>query len=129
MYQPIVLEHFCNPRNVGEIPEPDGFGKAKSTTCEDLITLEIKVRDGRLVDVKYRAFGCAAAIACSSFLSERVMGLPLQDALALNPAQIMEALGLPEAKRHAAEMVIEALRAAVQSYQSRGVGAEALAAD
>lgn len=116
MYRDIVLDHFSNPRNVGVIEDPDGYGEAESSSCGDTIEVYIRVEDERLAEIKYRTFGCAAAIASSSFASELLTGAPLKTALDTTDAQIAEKLGLPEFKYHCSVMVMQALHAAVQDY-------------
>ena len=116
MYRQIVLDHFGNPRNVGVIENPDGYGQAESTSCGDMMEVYIRVADGHLADIKYRTFGCAAAIATSSYASELLMGAPLETVLATTDAEIAEKLGLPEFKYHCSVMVMRALHAAVEDY-------------
>jgi nitrogen fixation protein NifU and related proteins len=125
MYREIVLDHFSNPRNVGVIENPDGVGQAESDACGDMIEVYIGVENGRLADVKYRTFGCAAAIASSSFASELLMGADLETVLETTDAQIAEQLGLPEFKYHCSVMVMQALHAAVADYASRHPEAQA----
>ena len=120
MYTPTVLEHFANPRNVGAIEDPDGYGKVGSPVCGDLMEITIKVADGRIADIKYRTFGCGAALASSSMASEMVKGQPLEVAAALTDEQVAEALGgLPEAKMHCSNLAASALQAALQDYYER----------
>ena len=120
MYTPIVLDHFTNPRNVGVIENPDGYGKVGSPVCGDLMEITIKVEDGHIADIKYRTFGCGAAIASSSMASEMVKGQPLEVAAELTDQQVAEALGgLPEAKMHCSNLAASALQAAIQDYYER----------
>ncbi len=120
MYREIVLDHFGNPRNVGVIEDPDGYGEAESSSCGDTIEVYIRVRDERLAEIKYRTFGCAAAIASSSFASELLTGAPLETALNTSDAEIADKLGLPDFKYHCSVMVMQALHAAVQDYRAKG---------
>lgn len=120
MYTPTVLDHFANPRNVGVIEDPDGYGKVGSPVCGDLMEITIKVQEGRIADIKYRTFGCGAAIASSSMASEMVKGQPLEVAAALTDEKVAEALGgLPEAKMHCSNLAATALQAALQDYYAR----------
>lgn len=114
MYSPTVLDHFHNPRHVGEIPQPTGHARLENPVCGDVLELWTRVGEGRLEEVGFRAFGCAAAIASASMLSEMVRGLPLGEVLALHPGHLIEALGgLPASKRHGAALALEALKAAL----------------
>jgi nitrogen fixation protein NifU and related proteins len=117
MYSETVIEHFSNPRNVGVIENPDGYGKVDSPICGDLMELYIQVADGRIADVKYRTFGCGAAIASSSMASEMIKGQPLEVAARLTNLEVAAALGgLPEVKMHCSVLAAEALRAALEDY-------------
>ncbi len=120
MYSKTVMEHFRNPRNVGVIENPDGYGKVGSPVCGDLMEITIKVADGRIADIKYRTFGCGAAIASSSMASEMVKGQSLDVAEQLTDEQVAEALGgLPEAKMHCSNLAASALAAAIQDFRER----------
>ena len=120
MYTDRVIEHFSNPRNVGVIEDPDGVGRVESSVCGDLMELYIRVRDGVISDVKYRTFGCAAAIASSSMASEMIMGQPLAAVAELTDESVAEALGgLPEAKIHCSVLASAALHSALEDYYSK----------
>ena len=120
MYTDRVIEHFSNPRNVGVIDQPDGFGKVESAICGDLMELYISVENDTISDVKYRTFGCAAAIASSSMASEMIKGLPLTAVAEITDQSIAEALGgLPEAKIHCSVLAAAALRSALEDYYSK----------
>jgi nitrogen fixation NifU-like protein len=119
-YTELVMEHFTNPRNVGVIDDPDGVGKVGNPVCGDLMEMMIKVRDGHIADVKFRTFGCGAAIATSSIATEIVMGKSLEDAASLTREQVAKALGgLPPQKMHCSNLAAEALHAALEDYYSR----------
>lgn len=119
-YTDIVVEHFQNPRNVGIMENPDGFGKVGSSVCGDLMEFQIRVQDNRIVDVKFRTFGCAAAIASSSMASEMVKGKSLEEVEQLTNDSVAEALGgLPVQKQHCSNMAADALHAAIQDYRQR----------
>jgi nitrogen fixation protein NifU and related proteins len=120
MYSDKVIEHFQNPRNVGEIPDHDGMGKAGSQVCGDMMEVYIKVVDGHLADVKYKTFGCGAAVASGSMGTEMVKGKTIEEALLITDEQVAEALeGLPEEKMHCSNLAAEGIRAAIDDYLSR----------
>ena len=120
MYSQIVMDHFSNPRNVGEIPDADGVGELGSPVCGDMMKVYIKVEDGRIVDIKFRTFGCGAAIASSSIATEMAKGKTIEEALALTKDEIVEALGgLPEAKIHCSVLATDALRKAIEDYRAK----------
>jgi len=112
-----VLDHFKNPRNVGEMENPDGVGRVGSPVCGDVMELYIKVKDDIIVDAKFKTFGCAAAISSSSMLTEMVKGKSIQEALKISNKAVVEALGgLPPAKIHCSVMAEEAVKAAIEDY-------------
>ncbi len=120
MYSETLIDHFQNPRNVGVIEDPDGYAKIDSPVCGDLMEIYIKVEDDKIADVKYRTFGCAAAIASSSMATEMIMGQPLEVAEELTDAKVAESLGgLPEAKVHCSVLAASALHAAIQDYYAK----------
>ena len=120
MYSDILIDHFSHPRNVGVMENPDGYGKLTSPVCGDLMEIYIKVEDGRIADVKYRTFGCAAAIASSSIATEMVKGQPLEVAAKLSDEEVAAALGgLPEESVHCAELAVNTLREAIASRSRR----------
>jgi len=119
-YTELVMEHFMHPRNVGVIEHPDGVGKVGNPVCGDLMEMMITVREGRIADIKFRTFGCGAAIATSSIATEMVMGKSLQEASKLTRHQVAEALGgLPPQKIHCSNLAAEALHAALEDYYSK----------
>ncbi len=120
MYTDIVIEHFSNPRNVGIIENADGYGKVGSPVCGDLMEMYLRIRDGRIADVRYRTFGCGAAIASSSMASEMIKGQPLEMAARLTNEQVAAALGgLPEAKMHCSVLAAEVLHTALEDYYQK----------
>ncbi|HWR82796.1 MAG TPA: iron-sulfur cluster assembly scaffold protein [Candidatus Deferrimicrobium sp.] len=124
MYNDTVMDHFQNPRNAGEIHDADGVGLVGNPACGDVMKMYIKVADGRLVDVKCKTFGCAAAIACSSMASELVMGRTIEEASRLTREEVAEALkGLPPEKISCSNLAPDAIRAAIEDYRSRRSGA------
>lgn len=120
MYSDKVIEHFQNPRNVGEIADSDGVGKVGSPVCGDMMEVYIKVKDGRLEDVKYKTFGCGAAVASGSMGTEMVKGMTIEEAMKITNMQVAEALdGLPEEKLHCSNLAADGIRAAIEDYLSR----------
>ena len=117
MYSRTMLDHFANPRNVGEIEDADGYARVESRVHSDLIDLYIQVKEGRITRVKYRVHGCVAAIASSSMTSQLAMGLPLDGAAKLTAEQVAAALGgLPEDKMRCSVLAPRALHQAVEDY-------------
>ena len=117
MYSEKVMDHFSNPRNVGEIPDADGVGTVGNAKCGDIMKMYLKVEDGVIVDVKFKTFGCGAAIATSSMATEMVKGKTLKEALQLTNKAVAEALdGLPPVKMHCSLLAEEAIHAAVEDY-------------
>jgi len=114
------MEHFMNPRNVGIIEDADGVGQEGNPLCGDLMELYIKVNDGHISDVKFRTFGCGAAIATSSIATEMVKGKTLNEAQALTNKAIVEALGgLPPVKKHCSMLAVGALKRAIEDYYDK----------
>ncbi len=122
-YSEKVMDHFANPRNVGEIADADGIGEVGNSKCGDIMKMYIKVDDNTISDVKFKTFGCGAAIATSSMATELIKGKSLDEALQLTNKAVMEALdGLPPVKVHCSVLAEEAIKAAVSDYyQKRGV--------
>jgi nitrogen fixation NifU-like protein len=112
-----VLDHFLNPRNVGDIPQPDGVGEVGAVACGDVMRISIKVRDGMIAEARFRTFGCGTAIAASSVTTELVMGRTIEDALKFSNEEVAASLGgLPAAKSHCPVLAEEAVKAAVEDY-------------
>ena len=123
IYSDTVMDHFMHPRNVGEIENPDGVGEVGNPVCGDMMTFYIKVKDGRLADVKYKTFGCGAAIAVSSMVSELAIGKTLEEAMAINANTVAKELqGLPKNKMHCSNLGDEALHLAIQDYKNKQAG-------
>ena len=123
VYSDKVMEHFMHPRNVGEIEDPDGVGEVGNPICGDMMTFYIRVKDNRLADVKYKTFGCGAAIAVSSMVSEMAMGKTLEEALKITPHTVADELeGLPQNKFHCSNLGAQALHKAIQDYQGKKKG-------
>jgi nitrogen fixation NifU-like protein len=120
VYNEKVMDHFMNPRNVGEIENPDGVGEEGNPVCGDMMTFYIKVKDNRLEDVKFKTFGCGAAIAVSSMVSEMAKGMTLEEAMKLTPASVADKLeGLPKNKLHCSNLGAQALHEAIKDYQNK----------
>jgi len=123
MYSEKVMEHFRNPRNVGEIPDADGVGTVGNPVCGDLMTVYIKVKDGRLEDVKFKTFGCGAAVATSSMVTELAKGKTLEEARKITRNDVAESLGgLPPVKMHCSNLAADALRVAIDDYLKKKSG-------
>ncbi|NLD84131.1 MAG: Fe-S cluster assembly scaffold protein NifU [Clostridiales bacterium] len=117
MYSEKVMDHFTNPRNVGEIPDANGVGTVGNAKCGDIMRMYLKVENGIIEDVKFKTFGCGAAIATSSMATEMVKGKTLKEALQLTNKAVAEALdGLPPVKIHCSLLAEEAIHAAVEDY-------------
>ncbi len=120
MYTDIVMDHFMHPRNVGEIENADGVGSVGNPVCGDMMTFYITVKDGRIEDVKFKTFGCGAAIAVSSIVTEMVKGKTIEEAKALTKQQVAEQLGgLPPQKMHCSNLGTEALAEAIANYEAK----------
>jgi len=120
MYSEKVMDHFRNPRNVGEIPDADGVGTVGNPVCGDLMSVYIKVKDNKLEDVKFKTFGCGAAIATSSMITEMAKGKTIDEALRITRADVAESLGgLPPVKMHCSNLAADALHAAIKDYQAK----------
>jgi nitrogen fixation protein NifU and related proteins len=128
VYSQKVMDHFSNPRNVGEIPDADGIGEEGNPVCGDMMTFYIKVKDNRLEDVKFKTFGCGAAIAVSSMVSEMAKGKTIEEAMKITPHSVADELeGLPKNKFHCSNLGAQALHKAIEDYQSKQKGAPAAA--
>jgi nitrogen fixation NifU-like protein len=123
MYSERVIDHFKNPRNVGEIPEADGVGTVGNPVCGDLMTIYIKVKDDRLVDLKFKTFGCGAAIATSSMITELAKGKTLEEGMKIARGDVAESLGgLPPIKMHCSNLAADALHEAISDYLKKKGG-------
>lgn len=120
MYSAKVMEHFQNPRNVGEISDASGVGEVGNARCGDIMKIWIKVEDNIITDIKFKTFGCGAAIATSSMITELAMGKTLEEAEQITNQAVAEALdGLPPIKMHCSNLAAEALHAAIEDYRKR----------
>lgn len=120
LYSEKVMDHFRNPRNVGEMSDADGIGEVGNAKCGDIMRMYIKVNDGIITDVKFMTFGCGSAIATSSIATEMIKGKSIEDALELSNKAVVEALGgLPAHKIHCSVLAEEAVKAAVKDYYDK----------
>ena len=117
MYTDKVLDHFRNPRNMGEIPDADGIGTVGNPVCGDLMSIYIKVKDNCIEDIKFKTFGCGAAIATSSMITELAKGKTLDEAMKISRGDVASSLdGLPPIKMHCSNLAADGLHAAIQDY-------------
>ena len=120
IYSEKVMDHFANPRNVGEIIDADGVGEIGNEMCGDIMKMYLKIEGGVIVDVKFKTFGCGAAVATSSMATEMIKGATIDEALQLTNKAVVEALdGLPAAKLHCSVLAEQAIKAALWDYYSR----------
>ena len=122
-YSAKVMDHFMNPRNVGEIESADGVGEVGNPACGDMMRLYLKIEEGKVVDAKFRTFGCGAAIASSSMLTEMIKGKTVDEARAITNQHVADALdGLPAVKSHCAVMAEKAVKSALDDYAKKHAG-------
>jgi nitrogen fixation NifU-like protein len=120
MYTELVMDHFSNPRNVGEVADPDGVGEVGNPVCGDVMRITVKIEDDRIADIKFKTFGCGAAVATSSMVTELVMGKTLSEAATVSNKAVAEALGgLPPQKMHCSNLAADALHLALEDYLER----------
>ncbi len=128
LYSEKVIDHFSNPRNVGEIEDASGVGMVGSEACGDIMKLYIKVEDGVITEARFKTFGCGAAIASSSVATEMIKGKTVEEALKLTNKQVIEELGgLPPVKIHCSVLAEEALKAALEDYMKKNEASNASA--
>ncbi len=119
-YSEKVMDHFTNPRNVGTIEDADGIGEVGNPVCGDMMTFYIKVKDDKLADVKFKTFGCGAAIAVSSMVSEMAIGKTIEEARKITPDTVAKELGgLPKQKMHCSNLGAQALNKAIDDYLAK----------
>lgn len=120
MYTEKVMDHFTNPRNVGEIPDADGIGEVGNAKCGDIMRIYLDIEGNIIKDVKFKTFGCGAAVATSSMVTEMVKGKTIDEALVISNAAVAEALGgLPANKLHCSNLAADALHAAIKDYHEK----------
>jgi len=122
-YSEKVMEHFMHPRNVGRLEDADGVGKVGNPVCGDIMTIYIKVKDDIIVDIKFKTFGCGAAIATSSMVTELVKGKTIEEALKITNKTVAEALdGLPPIKMHCSLLAEDGIKSAIEDYKKKQGG-------
>lgn len=120
VYSDKVMEHFANPRNVGEIVDADGIGKVGNPQCGDVMWLYIKVKDNIITDIKFKTFGCGAAIATSSMITELARGKTIEEAKKISRSDVADELGgLPAVKMHCSNLAADALKEAIKDYEAK----------
>jgi len=123
MYSAKVMEHFRNPRNMGEIPDADGVGVVGNPICGDMMTIYIKVKDDMIEDIKFKTFGCGAAIATSSMITEMAKGKTLEEGMKIGRKDVADSLdGLPPIKMHCSNLAADGLHAAIEDYLKKKGG-------
>ena len=119
-YTEKVLDHFRNPRNMGEMNDPDGIGTVGNPTCGDVMTIYLKIKDDKITDIKFKTYGCVAAIASSSIATELVKGKTLDEAIKLTREDVAKELGgLPAVKMHCSNLAADALKKAIEDYRNK----------
>lgn len=119
-YNKVVMEHFVNPKNMGELENPDGVGEAGNAKCGDIMRIGFKLKDGKIEDIRFKTFGCAAAIASTSMLTELAKGKTIEEAKKISMKDVADALGgLPSIKLHCGALATDALREAIKDYESK----------
>ncbi|NOQ32660.1 MAG: Fe-S cluster assembly scaffold protein NifU [Methanosarcinales archaeon] len=122
-YSEKVMEHFMNPRNVGTIENPDGYGKVGNPVCGDIMEMFISVKDDTISDIKFRTFGCGSAIATSSMVTELAKGKHIDEAMEITRKDVADELdGLPPRKMHCSNLAADALHGAIEDYKSKKAG-------
>lgn len=120
MYSEKVMDHFTNPRNVGELENPDGVGEVGNPKCGDIMRIYLDIKGDIIKDVKFKTFGCGAAVATSSMVTEMVKGKTIDEAMVISNATVAEALGgLPETKMHCSNLAADALHKAIENYRDK----------
>ena len=119
-YSKKVMEHFTNPRNVGTLENPDGYGKIGNPVCGDLMEIYIKVKDNIITDIKFKTFGCGSAIATSSMVTEMAKGMNIDEAMKITRNNVADELdGLPPQKMHCSNLAADALHKAIEDYKNK----------
>ena len=122
LYNDTVMDHFLNPRNMGDVQEADGVGEVGAAACGDIMKISLKIRDGKIEDARFKTFGCGSAIASSSMATELIKGRTLEEAKNFSNQEVVDALGgLPPVKIHCSVLAEEALKAAIEDYEARQV--------
>jgi len=120
LYNDTVMDHFLNPRNMGDVQEVDGVGEVGAAACGDIMKISLKIREGRIEDARFKTFGCGSAIASSSMATELIKGRTLEEAKNFSNQEVVDALGgLPPVKIHCSVLAEEALKAAIEDYEAK----------
>jgi nitrogen fixation protein NifU and related proteins len=120
LYNETVMDHFLNPRNMGDVAEADGVGEVGAAACGDIMKISLKIRDGKIEDARFKTFGCGSAIASSSMATELIKGRTLEEAKNFSNQEVVDALGgLPPVKIHCSVLAEEALKAAIEDYEAK----------
>ena len=120
LYNPTVMDHFMNPRNMGDIKDADGVGEVGAAACGDIMMISIRIKDGKIADARFKTFGCGSAIASSSMATELIKGRTVEEAMNFTNQEVVSALGgLPPVKIHCSVLAEEALKAALEDYMKR----------
>ena len=128
LYNDTVMDHFLNPRNMGDVQEADGVGEVGAAACGDIMKISLKIRDGKIEDARFKTFGCGSAIASSSMATELIKGRTLEEAKNFSNQEVVDALGgLPPVKIHCSVLAEEALKAAIEDYEAKQISKPALA--
>jgi nitrogen fixation NifU-like protein len=130
LYNDTVMDHFLNPRNMGDVESADGVGEVGAAACGDIMKISLKIRDGKIEDARFKTFGCGSAIASSSMATELIKGRTLEEAKNFSNQEVVDALGgLPPVKIHCSVLAEEALKAAIEDYEAKqaAVPAQAVA--
>lgn len=124
LYNETVMDHFMNPRNMGDLPEADGVGEVGAAACGDIMKISLKIRDGKIEDARFKTFGCGSAIASSSMATELIKGRTIEEIKNFSNQEVVDALGgLPPVKIHCSVLAEEALKAAIEDYEKKNVPA------
>jgi nitrogen fixation NifU-like protein len=120
LYNDTVMDHFLNPRNMGDVQEADGIGEVGAAACGDIMKISLKIRDGKIEDARFKTFGCGSAIASSSMATELIKGRTVEEAKNFSNQEVVDALGgLPPVKIHCSVLAEEALKAAIEDYEAK----------
>ena len=126
LYNDTVMDHFLNPRNMGDVESADGVGEVGAAACGDIMKISLKIREGKIEDARFKTFGCGSAIASSSMATELIKGRTLEEAKNFSNQEVVDALGgLPPVKIHCSVLAEEALKAAIEDYEAKQASASA----
>ena len=117
LYNQTVMDHFMNPRNMGDVKDADGIGEVGAAACGDIMKISLKIEDGKIADARFKTFGCGSAIASSSLVTEWVKGMSIDDAEQIQNSSIADELNLPPVKIHCSVLAEDAIKAAIRDYQ------------